>query len=92
MDSARATKSHNAWLKAYREISDAYQDDGPPWPVVNAYAPGLAQRIDMAEEKAEAASVAFIAGGPGGVQTQINEWRDLWLEAIELLRGVPRAG
>jgi NADPH-dependent glutamate synthase beta subunit-like oxidoreductase len=53
---------------------------------VKAAAPGLATRIEDAEKRAEEKSVAWVGGGPGGVQVEINIWRDLWLEAIRLVR------
>ena len=31
-------------------------------------------------------SIAWVRGGPGGVQAEINLWRDLWKEAIEMVR------
>ena len=76
-----------AWVAAHREINSAYpQDDPPPWPVIQAQAPGLATRIEDAEKRAEEKSVAWVGGGPGGVQAEINAWRDLWIEAIGMVR------
>lgn len=77
-----------AWLAAHREINAAYpQTDPPPWPAIQKQAPGLATRIEDAERKAEAASVAWVGGGPGGVQAKIDEWRALWIEALEMVGG-----
>jgi NADPH-dependent glutamate synthase beta subunit-like oxidoreductase len=53
--------------------------------VIKAQAPGLATRIGDAEQRAEAKSVAWVGGGPGGVQAEINAWRDLWIEAIGMV-------
>ena len=82
----RQQKVSAAWFRAYDEIAAVYRDDGPTLEAVRAHAPGLATRLEDAEKRAEAASVAWVEGGPGGVQAQIDEWRDLWAEAIQLTR------
>jgi hypothetical protein len=71
---------------AYGEIGAVYRDDGPTFDTVKTAAPGLAARIEDAEKRAEEKSIAWVAGGPGGVQVEINIWRDLWIEAIGLVR------
>ncbi|MGO9291039.1 MAG: hypothetical protein ACLQIJ_20090 [Polyangia bacterium] len=86
MANDRFDKVLAAWLAAHREINAAYpQTDPPPWPAIQAQAPGMAARIEDAEAKAEAASVAWVNGGPGGVQTKIDVWRDLWLEGLKMV-------
>ena len=82
----RQAKVLTAWVRAMDDIALVYGDDGPAIGVVRAQAPGLATRIQDAEKRAEAKSVAWVGGAPGGVQAGINEWRDLWLEAIALVR------
>ena len=82
----RQAKVLAAWVRAYDDIAMLYGDDGPAIGVVKEHAPGLATRIEDAEARAEAKSVAWVGGGPGGVQVEINIWRDLWLEAIRLVR------
>lgn len=85
-DANRFDKALAAWLAAHREINAAYpQTDPPPWPAIQTQAPGLATRIEDAEKRAEAASVAWVGGGPGGVQAKIDESRDLWLEGLKLV-------
>ena len=82
----RQSKMLTAWVRAYDDIALVYGDDGPSLDAVKAAAPGLATRIEDAEKRAEAKSVAWVGGGPGGVQAGINEWRDLWIEAIGMVR------
>ena len=84
---SRQSKMLSAWVRVYDEIAAAYGNDGPTLDVVRLQAPGLATRIEDAESQAERVSVAWVGGGKGGVQTRIDEWRDLWAEAIKLVRG-----
>ena len=72
-------------MRAYDEIGAVYGNDGPPFAAVQAAAPGLASRLEDAEKRAEEKSVAWVGGGPGGVQAEINAWRDLWIEAIGMV-------
>ena len=83
----RQSKMLSAWIRAYDEIAAVYGNDGPTLDVVRAQAPGLATRLEDAEKAAEKMSVEWVGGGKGGVQTKIDEWRDLWAEAIKLVRG-----
>ena len=83
----RQSKMLSAWDRAYDEIGAVYGNDGPTLDVVREQAPGLATRIEDAEARAEEVSVEWVGGGKGGVQTKIDEWRDLWAEAIKLVRG-----
>ena len=77
----------SAWAAAYSEIGAVYPHEGEALlPKLQQWAPGLAGRISNAEKSAEEASVRWLDGGPGGVQTAINIWRDVWLEAIEAIR------
>ena len=82
----RQSKMLSAWTRAYDEIGAVYGNNGPTIDVVREQAPGLATRIEDAEKRAEEVSVAWVGGGPGGVHTRIDNWRDLWLEAVELVR------
>ena len=82
----RQSKVLNAWVRAYDDIALVYGNDGPPFAAVKAQAPGLATRLEDAEKRAEEKSVAWVGGGPGGVQSYINVWRDLWIEAIGMVR------
>jgi hypothetical protein len=63
-----------------------YGNDGPPFAAVQDAAPGLASRLQDAEKRAEAKSVAWVGGGPGGVQAAIDEWKGLWIEAVGMVR------
>jgi hypothetical protein len=81
----RQSKVLTAWVRAYDEIGAVYGNDGPPFAAVQAAAPGLASRLEDAEKRAEEKSVAWVGGGPGGVQAEINAWRDLWIEAIGMV-------
>jgi hypothetical protein len=81
----RQSKMLGAWVRAYDDVALVYGDDGPTLDAVRAQAPGLATRILDAEKRAEEKSVAWVGGGPGGVQAEINAWRDLWKEAIEMV-------
>ena len=74
------------WRKAYDEITAVHGDDGPAWRELFRYAPGLSDRVRWAEQDAEAASLAWAEEGIGEIQTEINEWRDLWIAAINLVR------
>ena len=74
------------WRKAHGEIAAAHGNDGPAWGELFRYAPGLSDRVRWAEQDAEAASLAWAARGVGEIQTAINIWRDLWIEAINLVR------
>ena len=82
----RQSKMLTAWVRAMDDIAVAYGDDGPTFAAVQAAAPGLASRLEDAEKRAEEKSVAWVGGGPGGVQAAIDGWRDLWIEAIKLVR------
>ena len=82
----RQSKMLTAWVRAMDDIAVVYGNDGPPFAAVQAAAPGLASRLQDAEKRAEEKSVAWVGGGPGGVQAEINAWRDLWIEAIKLVR------
>ena len=82
----RQSKVLAAWVRVYDDIALVYGDDGPPFAAVKAQAPGLATRIADAEKHAEEKSVAWVGGGPGGVQAKIDVWRDLWIEAIGMVR------
>jgi len=82
----RQSKMLAAWNRAYNEIGEVYGNDGPTLEAVRAQAPGLATRLEDAEKRAEEKSVAWVGGGPGGVQAGIDAWRDLWLEAIGMVR------
>lgn len=81
----RQERVRTAWARACDEVSAVYGDDGPSLDAVKAAAPGLATRIEDAEKRAEEKSVAWVGGGPGGVQAEINAWRDLWIEAIGMV-------
>jgi hypothetical protein len=81
----RQSKMLTAWVRAYDEIGAVYGNDGPPFAAVQAAAPGLASRLEDAEKRAEEKSVAWVGGGPGGVQAEIDVWRDLWIEAIGMV-------
>ena len=74
------------WRKAHDEIAVAHGDDGPAWKELFRYAPGMADRVRWAEQDAEESSLAWIEKGVGEIQTAINHWRDLWIEAINLVR------
>ena len=82
----RQSKMLTAWVRAMDDIAVVYGNDGPTFTAVQAAAPGMASRIQDAEKRAEEKSVAWVGGGPGGVQAGINEWRDLWIEAIGMVR------
>jgi hypothetical protein len=82
----RQSKVLNAWVRAYDDIALVYGNDGPPFAAVQAAAPGLASRLQDAEKRAEEKSAAWVGGGPGGVQAGIDAWRDLWIEAIGMVR------
>jgi len=81
----RQAKVREAWGKAYHEIAEFYPKDVDLVNTLRGFAPGMADKIQQAEREAEAASVRWMEGGPGGVQVAINLWRDLWREAVELL-------
>ena len=74
------------WRKSHDEIAAVHGDDGPAWRELFRYAPGLSDRVRWAEQDAEAASLDWAARGVGEIQTAINIWRDLWIEAINLVR------
>ena len=82
----RQSKVLTAWVRAYDEIGAVYGNDGPPFAAVQDAAPGLASRLQDAEKRAEAKSVAWVGGGPGGVQAAIDEWKGLWIEAVGMVR------
>ena len=74
------------WRKAHDEIAVVHGDDGPVWKELFRYAPGMADRVRWAEQDAEESSLDWIEKGVGEVQTAINLWRDLWIDAINLVR------
>ena len=74
------------WRKAHGEIAAVHGNDGPAWRELFRYAPGMSDRVKWVEQDAEAASLAWLERGTGEIQTAINEWRDLWIEAINLIR------
>ena len=82
----RQSKVLTAWVRATDDIAVVYGNYGPTFTAVQAAAPGMASRIQDAEKRAEEKSVAWVGGGPGGVQAEINAWRDLWIEAIGMVR------
>ena len=81
----RQSKMLTAWVRAMDDIAPVYGNDGPPFAAVQAAAPGLASRLEDAEKRAEEKSVAWVGGGPGGVQAGIDEWKGLWIEAIGMV-------
>jgi hypothetical protein len=84
--SERHQKVREAWGKAYAEIAMFYPtEQDSTIERLRDFAPALAGRVEEAERAAEAASVRWQEGGQGGVQVQINIWRDLWREAIDVL-------
>jgi hypothetical protein len=74
------------WRKDHDEIAVVYDHDGPAWKELFRYAPGMADRVRWAEQDAEEASLDWVAKGVGEIQTAINLWRDLWIDAINLVR------
>lgn len=92
MDPKRQSKVTEAWAIAYQKIGaqvDTFcERHGPPPSCldrIREHAPTLAGRIDAAETAAEAASVEWANGGPGGVQAKIDAWVELWREGLELV-------
>ena len=92
MISSRAEKVAVAWADAYKKIGaqvDLFcERHGPPpncLDMIRDYAPNIAGQIEKAERVAEAASVEWANGGPGGVQVKINAWIDLWREGLEMV-------
>jgi len=83
----RRSRMEDMWRKAYDEITAVHGDDGPAWRELFRYAPGLSDRVRWAERDAELVSLDWVEKGTGEIQTIINEWRDLWIEAINLVRG-----
>jgi hypothetical protein len=49
----------------------------------------MADRVRWAEQDAEEISLDWVAKGVGEIQTAINFWRDLWIDAINLVRDSP---
>jgi hypothetical protein len=82
----RQSKVLTAWVRATDDIALVYGNDGPTFDAVQAAAPGMASRIQDAEKRAEEKSVAWVGGGPGGVQAAIDEWKGLWIEAVGMVR------
>ena len=74
------------WREAHDEIAIVHGDDGPAWGEMFRYAPGMCDRVRWSEQDAEDASLGWVVGGEGGVQLAIRCWRDLWIEAINLVR------
>ena len=82
----RRSRMEDMWRKAYDEITAVHGDDGPAWRELFRYAPGLSVRVRWAERDAELVSLDWVEKGTGEIQTTINEWRDLWIEIINLVR------
>ena len=74
------------WRKAHDEVAFVHGDDGPAWRELFWHSPGMSDRVRRAEQDAEAASLDWVEKGTGEIQTIINEWRDLWIEVINLVR------
>ena len=74
------------WRRAHDEVASVHGDDGPSWGDLFRYAPGLADRVGWAEREAEDASMSWVVEGTGEIQMAIVVWRDLWIEAINLVR------
>jgi hypothetical protein len=96
MISNRAEKVATAWADAYRKIGAMVDtfcgEHGPPpncLDMIRDYAPAMAGTIDDAEKSAEAASVEWAKGGPGGVQAKIDIWIQAWREGLDLV-GIDR--
>ena len=92
MISSRAEKVAIAWADAYQKIgatvSKFCDRHGPPpncLDMIRDYATDIAGQIEEAEKIAEAASVEWANGGPGGVQVKIDAWVELWREGLELV-------
>ena len=75
------------WLKVHDEVAAVHGKDGPVWGELFWYAPGMSDRVRLVERDVEAASWDWVERGTGEIQTAIDEWRDLWIEAINLVRG-----
>ncbi len=82
----RVEKAKQAWADAYNRLAAVYDGAGITLEKVRQYAPALAQAIEEAEDAAEKATVAWVKGGPGGVQAKIDKWIGLWLQAIDEVR------
>ena len=82
----RKRRMEAMWRKAHDEVSAVHGDDGPAWRELFRYAPGMSDRVKWVEQDAEAASLAWLERGTGEIQAAITEWRDLWIEAINLVR------
>ena len=74
------------WRKSHDEIAAVHGDDGPAWSELFHYAPGMADRVRWAEQDAEAASLSWVENGVGEIQVAIDVWRDIWIDAINLVR------
>ena len=92
MTTSRQDRVTAAWADAYRKISASVDvfcaKHGPPpncLDMIREHAPAKAQEIEEKEKDADAHSVAWIGGGPGGVQAKIDAWVEAWLEALELV-------
>jgi len=81
----RRSRMAAMWLKAHDEVAFVHGDDGPAWRELFYYAPGMADRVRWAEQDAESSSLDWVEKGVGEIQTAINMWRDLWIEAINLV-------
>ena len=75
------------WRKAHDEVASVHGEDSPAWRALFKYAPGMSDRVRWAEQDAEESSLDWVKKGTGEIQTTINEWRDLWIEIINLVRG-----
>lgn len=88
----RAERVTAAWADAYQKIGAsvaAFCDrHGPPpncLDMIREHAPTIAAQIEEAEQAAEAASVEWANGGPGGVQAKIDAWIALWREGLRMV-------
>jgi len=89
--SDRVARVRSAWAAAYDEINVAVVGCGlretseSLFDVVESHAHGMSARISDAEREAEAASIEWTKGGPGGVSAKIKAWVSLWSEAIRMV-------
>jgi hypothetical protein len=86
---SRKDRVLTAWADAYDRIGaevDLFcaKHGVPPncLDMIREYTPTRAQEIEDAEKAAEARSVAWVDGGPGGVQVLIDRWVELWIAAL----------
>lgn len=84
----RTDRVLDAYRKAYNEIEAVYPEHITPGTLhahIRQQFPGMADKIDTAEKQADASAVAYIEVKSGGVQEKITAWRDVWMEAIQML-------